>query len=188
MADTTNGLEDKLNELFVKNAPKLPDGGKKALVAWAPILSLIVGILTLLSAWSLWHWARATEGLVNYANTVCSAYAGYSCGAPMSRYSVWLWLGVLFLAAEGLLYVFAYSGLKDHKKPGWNYLYYGALLNVAYGVVSLFTSYDAAGHFVGALIGSAIGFYLLFQIRSVYLDGKKPVEPVPPRSGDKPKN
>lgn len=180
MADKTNGLETKLNDIFVKNAPKLPDGGKKALVEWAPIISLVVGVLTLLSAWSLWHWARlASNASTYYIGQICSVY---HCGTPpVSRFSVWLWLGVVSLAAEGLLYVFAYSGLKEYKKQGWDYLYYGALLNVAYAVVSLFASYDIVGHFVGALIGSAIGFYLLFQIRESYLGSKKkPVAPIEP--------
>lgn len=188
MADKINELESKLNELFVHNAPKLPDGGKKVLVKWAPVLSLLVGILILLSAWSLWHWARAADGVVNYANAVCNAYAAYGCSMPTSHYSVWLWLSVLFLAAEGLLYVLAYSGLKAHKKQGWNYLYYGALLNVLYAVVSLFAGNDVASRFVGALIGSAVGFYFLFQIRGAYLGGKKPAAPASPADSDKSKN
>jgi hypothetical protein len=181
MATKANKLEENLNDIFVGKAPKLPDGGKKALVEWAPVLNIIIGILTLFSAWTLWHWASLASGVINYANQLCNSYTGYVCNTPVSRFSVWLWLGVLFLAAEGLLYVFAYSGLKNRKKQGWNYLYYGALLNVAYAVISLLTSYDVAGHFVSALIGSAIGFYFLFQIRSAYLSGTKAT----PKAADK---
>jgi hypothetical protein len=171
MADKPNGLETKLNDLFVKSAPKLPDGGKKALVQWAPILALIAGVLSLLAAWNLWHWAHVADQVVNYANAVCSTYGGYACGASASRYSLWLWLGVLFLLVEGLLYLTAYSGLKSHKKEGWNYLFYALVLNVVYAVVSLFDSYNVVGNFVGTLIASAIGFYFLFQIRESYVGG-----------------
>jgi hypothetical protein len=170
MATVTDDLEQKLNEVFVKKAPALPEGGKKALVQWAPIISLIVGVLTLLSAWSLWHWAHNASDLVNYANSLCNAFgANSSCdGVNASRFTLWLWLGVIFLLAEGVLYLLAYPGLRDRKKQGWNYLYYGALLNVAYAIVSLFTDYDKVGHFIGALIGSAVSFYILFQIRAAY--------------------
>ncbi|MEJ0073109.1 MAG: hypothetical protein WDN27_03460 [Candidatus Saccharibacteria bacterium] len=181
MAGITSTWETKLDEIFVRKAPKLPDGGKKALVEWAPWISLIVGILTLLSAWSLWHWARAVDGLTNYLNTVCNAYGTTSaCGVSTSRYSLALWLGVIVLVIEGVLYVAAYSGLKARKKQGWNYLYYGALINVVYAIISLFTDYDKVGHFIGALIGSAIGFYLLFQIRSAYLGKSGRVAPAAP--------
>ncbi|HUB93053.1 MAG TPA: hypothetical protein VMB52_00975 [Verrucomicrobiae bacterium] len=185
MGNTTNRLETTLNDIFVKSAPELPDGGRKFLVACAPVISLVIGILTLLSAWSLWHWARLADSVVSYANTVCNTYGGYVCETPVSRFTIWLWLGVVFLAAEGLLYLFAYSGLKDHKKKGWNYLYYGALLNLIYAIVSLFTSYDIIGHFIGAFIGSAVGFYLLFQIRDSYIKSK---ERKPATLVDSPKN
>jgi len=186
---TVTDLETKLDKLFVKDAPKFPEGGKKALVQWAPLLSLVVGVLTLLGAWNLWHWAHVASRSLNYVQTLCGSYAlsgGPDCNylAP-SRFSLWLWLGVVFLLAEGILYLAAYTGLRDHKKQGWNYLFYGALVNALYAVISLFTDYDKVGHFLGALVGSAIGFYLLFQIREYYL-GKKPVagpdhkDPTPP--------
>lgn len=185
MGSTLSNLETKLNEVFVHNAPALPKGGKKMLVAWAPVVSVIVGILSLWSAWNLWHWAHVASSLNTYANAVCNAYSVSGCGGLVtSRYSIWLWLGVAVIAVEGILYLLAYSGLRDHKKVGWNYLFYGALVNVAYAIVSLFTGHNGASNFIGALIGSAIGFYLLFQIRESYL-GKKPVSPGnPPKSSD----
>lgn len=179
MATDANALEENLNDVFVKKAPGLPGALQNILVEWAPVISIIIGIISLFSAWTLWHWARAADKAIQYANQVCGVYGNYGCGIATSRFSVWLWLSVMFLAAEGLLYVFAYSGLKARKKQGWNYLYYGALLNVAYAVISLFTSYSALGHFISALIGSAIGFYVLFQIRNAYLGtSKRPATPV----------
>ena len=183
MADKTNSLEAWLNELFVDSTPKLPDNAKKALTAWASIIAAAAGFLLLFSAWSLWHWATVAESVINYANSVCTTYSGYSCAIPVSRFSIWLWLGVLFLTAEGLLCFFAYPHLKNRKKEGWNYLYYGALINVAYAAVSLFASYDVVGHFFGSIIGSVIGFYLLFQIREAYLEPKR-VAPTKPTSKD----
>jgi uncharacterized membrane protein HdeD (DUF308 family) len=92
---------------------------------------------------------------------------------------LWLWAGVVLIGVEGLLYLLAFPGLRDHKKQGWNYLFYGALLNLAYAVVSLFTNYNSVGNFLGALIGSAIGFYLLFQVRSAYVGAQSHVSGEP---------
>jgi hypothetical protein len=155
----------------VDKAPKLPAGGTKHLVEWAPWVSLIVGVLTLWAAWALWHWAHVANGLLNYANDLCNAYGSYSTNAcsniSSDRLTFWVWLGIIFLVVEGLLYLLAFPGLRDRKRQGWQYLYYGALVNVVYAVVSLFTNYGV-GNFIGGLIGSAVGFWLLFQIRDMY--------------------
>lgn len=176
MANNPNGLEARLNDIFAKSTPRLSSRGKKAFTVWAPIISFAIGILTLLEAWSLWHWAKIADTAIYYSGTMCAAYSGYACPmvpAPESRFSLWLWLAIILLATEGLLYVFAYPKLKDRKKEGWDYLYYGLIANITYAIVSLFTSYDSLSHFIGALIGSAVGLYLLFQIRESYLGPKR---------------
>lgn len=159
-------LEKSLGDLFVKQAPALPDGGKKALVQYLPWINLILGLISLYGAYVLWNWAHLASGLINYANTLSAAYGG-----PMvatNRLSVGLWIGIAVLAVEALLYIAAFPGTKARKKSGWNLLYYALLLNVVYGIVVLFTDYGGVGNLVGAIIGSAIGLYLLFQIRSSY--------------------
>lgn len=167
MASKMSNLETRLNDIFVRSAPKLPENAKRAVVKWLPIVSLIVGVFALFSAWNLWHWARLAD---NVLGGLCNAYSVSGCstlGAP-SRFSIWLWLGIILIGVEGLLYLLAYPGLQARKKQGWNYLYYGALVNVAYAVISLFTGYNAVSNFLGALIGTAISFYVLFQIREAY--------------------
>ena len=163
---TGNQLESSLEDIFVKKAPALPAGGKKFLVEYLPWISLIGGLLTLWSAYSVWHWAHAVNSAINYLNGLSQAFGGTT--VSVSRFSFWIWLSVAVLAIEGVVYLLAYTGLKDRKKAGWNYLYYGALLNVVYGVVIAFSSYGGVGNLIGALIGSAIGLWLLFQIRSSY--------------------
>jgi hypothetical protein len=173
-----SNLENKLAEIFEKKAPQIPANGKKIIVEWAPWVSLIVGIFTLLAAWSLWHWAHVANSAINYVNSLCNAYgnyAGSSCNTIAdNRLSLWVWVALVVLLVEGILYLLAFPGLRDRTRQGWKYLYYGALVNIAYAVVSLFTSYNVAGHFVGALIGSAIGFWILFQIRGMYGVAKAP--------------
>ena len=159
-------LERNLDDLFVKSAPALPAGGKKFLVEYLPWINLILGVISLYTAWALWHWAHFANSLINYANSLSAAYGGPAVAT--NRMTIGIWLGIAVLAVEGLLYIAAFPGTRDRKKSGWNLLYYALLLNIVYGVVVLFTDYGSVGNLIGAIIGSAIGLYLLFQIRASY--------------------
>jgi hypothetical protein len=64
----------------------------------------------------------------------------------------------------------AYTGLKARNKSGWNMLFLGTIVNLLYGIFSLFdNSHGGAGSLFGAIIASAISFYFLYQIRSYYV-------------------
>jgi uncharacterized BrkB/YihY/UPF0761 family membrane protein len=171
MADI-KGLEKSLNEVFGEKAPKLPEGGKKFLVEYSPYLVIIGAIFSALGAWGLWNSARTVNGLVNWANELSKAYGGETVAT--SHFTVWVWLGIAFMLINAVLYFMAYSPLKARLKKGWDYIFYAALLSVAYSVVSLFIDGRGFGTFLGSLIGSAIGLWLLFQIRSAYLGTKTP--------------
>ena len=160
-------LENSLNDIFVKQAPALPTGGKKFLVLYLPWINLILGILTLYTVYVLWHWAHWANALINYANSFNAAYGGPTIAT--NRMGVGIWLSLLVLAFEALLYIAAFPATRDHKKSGWDLMFYAALVNVVYGVVILFSNYGNLGNLIGTLIGSAIGLYLLFQIRASYL-------------------
>lgn len=159
-------IEKSLDEVFVKNAPALPDGGKKFLVKYLPWISLVCGVLTLLAVLSLWNWAHVANGLIDYANQLSAAYGGPAVAD--SRLTAMIWVSMTALAIEGILYIAAFPGLKDHKKTGWNLSFYALLVNLVYGVLVMFSNYGGVGHLIGSLIGFAIGGYLLFQIRASY--------------------
>ncbi len=168
---SVKGIEESLQEVFGEKAPKLPEGGKKFLVEYNPYLVLIGAIFSAVGAYGLWNAARSVSSLVNWANELSRAYGGDTI--TNSNFTVWVWLGIAFLTVNALLYAFAYSPLKARLKKGWDYLFYVALLSVAYSVVSLFIDGRGFGSFLGGLIGSAIGFWLLFQIRPAYLKVKE---------------
>lgn len=163
-----SSLENTLGDVF-KNAPKLPENGKKALVQWLPWINLVLGILTLWSAYALWNWARLANGLIDYANSISKAFGGTTVAT--NRLSIGIWLGIAVLVVEGVLYLAAFPGTRDRKKAGWNFMFYAALVNIVYAVVVIFTDYGGVGNLIGYLIGSAIGLYLLFQIKDAYRGG-----------------
>lgn len=163
-------LEKSLNDLFGKQAPALPSNAKKIIVQFVPWLSLIGGALMLYSAYILWDWANNVSPLVDYANQLSAAYGGPQIADD--RLTIGIWVGLIVLAIEGLLYLAAFTGTRARKKSGWDLLFYATLLNIAYGAVIMFTNYGSVGSFIGTLIGSAIGFYFLFQIRELYSGGK----------------
>lgn len=159
-------LEKSLDDVFVKNAPELPAGGKKFLVKFLPWICLVCGILTLLAVLSLWHWAHVANGLVDYANQLSATYGGPTVSGD--RLTATIWLSMAALAVEGVLYIAAFPGLRNLKKTGWNLSFYALLVNVVYGVIIMFSNYGSFGNLIGSLIGFAIGAYLLFQIRASY--------------------
>lgn len=159
-------LEKSLDDIFVKKAPPLPAGGKKFLVQYLPWINLVLGLLALYSVYVIWHWAHLADGLINYANNLSAAYGG----APVAsdRLGFGIWLGMAVLAVQAVLYIGAFQASRARKKSGWNLMFYALLVNVVYGAVILFTDYGGVGSFIGTLIGSGLGLYLLFQIRSSY--------------------
>ncbi len=160
-------LEDALDDIFVKKAPKLPENAKKVIVEWLPWINLALGVLTLWAAWTLWQWANVADKLIDYANTLSRVYGGGE--VVSSRMGLGIWLSLIVLAIEAVLYLLAFPATRARKKSGWDLLFYAALVNVAYGAVVFFTAYGGFGNLLGSLIGSAIGLYFLFQIRGLYL-------------------
>jgi hypothetical protein len=63
----------------------------------------------------------------------------------------------------------AFPATKARTKRGWDLMFYALLVNIVYGVIILFSNYGGVGNFIFSLIGSAIGLWLLFQIRGKYL-------------------
>lgn len=160
-----NRLEDSLANIF-KSTPKLSDGARDSFVRILPVVSLVIGVLSLLAAHSLWKWAHVANAYADYANSVSQAFGG---GTVVSnRLTSGIWLSLIVLVASGVLYLWAYPALQKRRKAGWNLVLYGLLLNFIYGLLVLFTDYGGGGSFIGTLIGTIIGLWLLFQVRPKY--------------------
>lgn len=164
-------LEDKMEELLVKKAPfQIPENGRKALVKYLPIIALVVGILSLLAALSLWRAARSVDDFVNVVNQYSQ-----SLGLNTINYGLVYYLALVALIVQAVLLLMAYKPLKDKQKRGWDLLLFGEVASFAYGITYLFSDSGRIGDFILNVIGVVIGLYLLAQIRSYYV-GKKSTE------------
>ena len=172
MADVS-GLEKQLDDVFGKQAPKMPEGGKKFFVEWLPILTLIGAVLSVLSAWTLWQSANRVNELVGWVNDVSKAYGGSKVST--GDVTLWVWLAVIFTAVQAVIYFMAYNPLKARQKKGWDLLFYARLLSVAYSILMLFIDGRGFGSLLFGLLATALGWWILFQIRPAYL-GKHPAE------------
>ena len=166
-----DSLEKNLEDFFVEQSPPLSTNAKKALVHYLPWINLLLGLLTLYSVYVIWHWAHQASNLINYANSISAVYGGPQISS--NRLSFGIWLGLIVLVFEALLYIVAFPATRRRQKSGWNLMFYAFLVNVVYGVVILFTSYGGIGTLIWTLLGSFVGLYLLFQIRSSYGSTRK---------------
>jgi hypothetical protein len=167
----TKDLEVQLNDLFANKAPALPDNAKKTIVEYLPWINLAAGVFTLWAVYVLWRWAHQVDSLVSYVNSWSRMYGGAPI-ANVNHVSPMVWIGLLILGVEAVLYIATFPATNTHQKKGWDLLYYALLVNVIYGVAIMFTGYGGFGNFVSSLIESIVGLYFLFQIRNEYLGSK----------------
>ena len=170
MSEQLAGLEKQLNDVFVTKAPyQLPEKAKKWIVEYSPIIGVVFGILGLLAAFGLWNAAHVTNSLVDYSNALSKAYGN---GQTVSKLGVSFYLAFVALLATSIIPIVAYPGLKARSKAkGWNLLFISALVSLAYGILNAFYQ-GSVMSLLSTLLGSAIGLYILFQIREFY-NGKK---------------
>jgi hypothetical protein len=183
-------LEQALLSLF-KGVPSLPQGAQKTLVKVWPVLALVFGIVQLWAAYALWNLGHTANTFVDYANQLSIAAGN---GAVTPTLGFFYYLGLAVLALDAVILLLAVSPLNGHKKSGWNFLFLGATLNLVYGLVILFDSaYGGFGNLLSSLFGSAVAFYLLYQVRDYYTGAKsvtssaKPASP-PADTSSKPKS
>lgn len=143
-SEPLNKLISTMEGWFSK-LPSLPKEWKDVIVKVAPWFALIFGVLGVLGGIS-------ALGLL----TVFSPLAALGGGAQ--AVGAGLLVGVLLLLSSGLM-VAAFPGTRAMKASGWNLLFLSELV----GVVSAVLSFSPFG-----ILFSAVGFYILFQIRSYY--------------------
>lgn len=164
--DAVKKIDNKLEQYF-KGLPALSDSSKEVLAtAWAWI-ALVFGVLQLLAALGLWNLIRTAERAGFFSNY----YVDFP-GALTSTDKTMIYVGIIILVVDAVILLMAYPELKQRARRGWNLLFLAALLNVAYSVVTLFISQRGVGSFVLGLLSSAVGFYLLYQVKAKFAGTK----------------
>ncbi len=140
-------FETTLDEYMVRKAPfQIPMGGKEFLVTIAPYLILVFAVLSI-------PIIIAALGLT----TILSPFmmmGGYYHFGVFGVIS-----GVIALIAL-VMELYAVKGLFQRTHASWRILYYVSLITF---VGNLF-SYNV----IGGIIGSIIGWYILFQVKELY--------------------
>ena len=171
MKEQVNVLENKLVEVF-KGAPKIPENGRKSIVNAMPWIALVFGVIQLWVGFDAWRVAHRLNEAVSGLNELSRAFGGKTTAHELGLF---FWIMVASTAVSGVLLLLAYPGLKEKKKVGWNWLFYGTLFDLVVGVSGvLVDDYygGGVGNLVQALISTAIGLWILFQIRDSYLGSK----------------
>ena len=173
-------LENKLNDLLVTKAPfHLPENVKQSLVKIMPWLVLLVGALTIIGAWGVFQAATAVDRWASLANELSATYGVGGYTNPVM--TPFLWISLIILIVEAVLYFMAYPALEKRQKKGWTILFWVALANAVQGIVhniAYSSAYFNFGAVILSLLGSLVGLYLLFQVRAYYT-GEKKLTPTP---------
>ena len=173
--------EDSLEGVF-KGLPPLPEGGREGLAKAFPWIALIFGILQLVAGLSLWHLTRYVDVLNDYANSIYQ-YTGTRVGLSSTDKMI-IYLGIIILVVDAVILLMAVSPLMKRARRGWDLLFLSALINLLYSVVSIFIDGRGFGTFLISLLSSAVGFYLLFQIRGKFGGTATAVKPAEPKTDE----
>lgn len=154
---------------WYKKLPQMPESSRKGLAGAFWWVALVLGILQLWGAWSLWNLAHYMDN-INRAADYVNDYFGYQ--VVDNSLNFFYYLAVIFIVAEAVILLLAAPNLKAWKKVGWNLLFISVLLNVAYGFVRMFSHVGGGfGSFLWGLIVAAAVGYFVFQVRDYF---KKP--------------
>jgi hypothetical protein len=138
-------FEDILDGFFGEKLPALPMEVKEFLVKFGPWL-IVVSVILMLPA------IFAALGLGAIA--VPFAYlGGIRSGFNFS-------LGLIFALVIFVLNIMALPGLFGRKMSAWRLLFYSSLVMAVENLLSMNLS--------GLVVGSVIGWYVLFQIKGLY--------------------
>jgi hypothetical protein len=163
--DVVHKIDKKLADVF-KDLPALPKSSKELLAQIWPWLALVGGLMQLFAALAIWRllsWTNRWEELGDFYSRTIGVDVG-----PSLMDKTAIYIGVAILLVDAVILLMAFSPLRARVRRGWDLLFLAALLNVAYSVVSIFIDGRGFGSFVFSLLGSAVGFYLLYQVKALY--------------------
>lgn len=146
--DYIKQLEKALDEYFGKKAPALPQNIKEIIVKIAPYLAIISVILTIPAILLIF-------GLGSLATSLAPLGGAQSVATLPT-----MWISILLLVPVVILEAMAVPGLFARSSKAWQYMFWAQIISVVSSLVQF--------NIIGALISAVIGFYILFQVKSLY--------------------
>lgn len=155
--EAIQSLEKKLVEIN-KSLPSIPENGRKVLAEWLWVIAIagvifgVLGILTVL-------------GVGTFGSVVLTGL-----GAGLDAAAMWsaILFGVIGMAVVVLLEVMAINPLKRREYKGWQLMLAAIVLQFIFNILQSVFINNFGGIF-GALLGFAIGAYLLMQVRDHFV-------------------
>lgn len=145
MPKNLSELETKLDDIFGKKAPQLPENIKEIIVKIAPYLA-VIGVVFALPA------ILAILGI----GTLAAPLALMGGVGTLGGFTI----SMIFTAVMIVIQIMAIPGLFKRSLSAWRLLFYASLLSAASSLFSL--------QLGSLIIGTAISFYILFQVKSYY--------------------
>lgn len=155
-------FEAWLYDMLVYKAPfQIPKGGTDWIVKYGPWLALVGGVLTIFFVVPTFLWAISA---VTYTNTLAMSY-----GISTIAVGPIFYISLVVLAVQIILLFLSIPLLLKRQRRGWLLMFYSSVISVVYTVFNTFSyGFFNFGTLLMGLIGAAIGFYVIFQIRSYY--------------------
>ena len=122
-------------------------------------------VVSLLAAWNAY---QATRYVNQWGALVDELARQYGTSTLGSSFGFTYYIALAAMVAQGVLMLMAFQKLKAHQKAGWNLVFYSSLISLVMGVLYLFTPYYGVTSMIGVVIGVAIGWWILFQIRAKF--------------------
>ncbi len=146
LTDTLNSLEVEIEKVALnKSIPGLPDNAKELLVKLAPwfaVISMVMLLPIILAAFGL-------SAIALPFSYLGGLHMGFS-------YTI----GLIFSFGMIVLELMAIPGLFKRQEKAWRLMFYSTLLSLVQQLIQF--------NLGGLVIGGAISFYLLFQVKSKY--------------------
>jgi len=144
--------------VYEKVSFKIPVSAREWIVKYGPWITLVIGLLFL----PLLLTAFTVSTALTTTAAVYGAYAAATVG-PM------FYVAMLMLVIQLVVMFASISPLLKRKRLGWQLLFYSSTLSLVYSVFNTFSyGYFNVGTLLGGLIGAAVSYYVIFQIRSYY--------------------
>lgn len=138
-------LESKLEDFFTKKEiPTLPENVKEIIVKYGPWVALVGMIFSIPALLALFGIGAVVAPWV---------IVGRSWGIQTI-------LAIIFSLLVIILELIALPGLFKRQMKAWKIMFYISLINIVSNLLSL--------NIFGLIIGAAISWYFLFQIKSYY--------------------